>query len=790
MLNRVFAPKYLSLAVVSVFVHSGVAFAVETDSEKQLGEMVIKADKPAVPANLPSTTEGVTAKQIEESINAVTTGSVLQYLPSVHVRERYIGDRNGILVMRANSSVSSAQTIVYADNLLLSNFLGNTFAYPPRWGMVAPEEIERVDVIYGPFSALYPGNSMGGVVHMTTRMPEKFEAHAKVDGFTERFKLYGTDKSFSGTHGSASVGNKFGDWSMWMSADHLDNHGHPMTFGNATAKSGAAAAAGQFTVVSNTNIIRDTDTTGKPRIIVSSLGMDHTVQDNGKLKLAYDFSPSVRATYTLGIWQNKSETTVDSYLRDAAGNTIYNTGGSTVSFGALRYVRIDGKDYTVSSAVPSYSESEHWMHGLSLKSNTRSYWDWEAVASFYNQNMEVSRQAIPTNGYDSGVGAVRPGGQLTVGDGTGWRNLDLRGEWRPDGSLKSAHQISFGYHYDRYVLSSVTYGTSTSPISDWRSSTSGTLSTNSYGKTETQALYLQDAWRFAQDWKLTGGGRVEHWKAFDGSNYNAANAAAYRQLNYENRSYTNFSPKASLSLQASIDWALRASVAKAVRYPTVAEMFQTYTDASGAKVNDPNLRPEQVTSADLTAERALEDGLWRVSVFQEDKRDGLISQTDTANITSIQNVDKIRSLGIETALQVSDFGIRGLDLSGSMTAVNSKIIRNDKNPSVVGKDQPRIPDFRATLVATYHASDNLSYSVSARYSGRQWASLAYTDTNPNVYGTPGVSSYTVVDAKLLYKVAKQWSASAGINNVGDYKYYVQPNPYPQRTFFASVKFDY
>ncbi len=30
---------------------------------------------------------------------------------------------------------------VYADGLLLSNFLNNSFSTAPRWGMVSPEEI-------------------------------------------------------------------------------------------------------------------------------------------------------------------------------------------------------------------------------------------------------------------------------------------------------------------------------------------------------------------------------------------------------------------------------------------------------------------------------------------------------------------------------------------------------------------------------------------------------------------------------------------------------------------------
>jgi iron complex outermembrane receptor protein len=789
--KRIFRFNGLFLAVLATLSQLPAAHAAEQESDKQLGEMVVKSVKSAVPANLPSTTEGVSAKRVEETSNTVTAAETIQYLPSVHVRQRYIGDRNAIVQMRTNTAVSSAQTMVFADGLLLSNFTNNSFSTPPRWGMISPEEIERVDVIYGPFSALYPGNSMSGVVMMTTRMPEKFEAHAKVDYFGERFRLYGTDQRFDGHHASASVGGRSGDWSFWLSGDHLDNESHPMTFGNAIRKTTpGAAGGGTYTVVDSSRLYRDIDTTGAPRILTSSLGIEHTIQDVGKIKLAYDITPTVRATYTAGIWQNEANTRVDSYLRDAAGNTVYNAGSSMSN--PFKYVRIDGLDYTVTSAAPSRSESEHWMQGFTVKSDTRGEWNWEATLSGYDQSKDVSRTATPTNGYDNGLGTIRPGGQITLNDGTGWQTLDLRGEWRPGGNRQSEHQLSFGYHYDRYTLISDTY----TIASDWLYGAPGTLSTNSRGKTETQGLYLQDAWRFAPDWSLVVGGRWERWDAFQGSNYNSANTGLNpKNLVYADRSDTAFSPKAMLSLQANSDWTLRAAFGKAYRFPTVAEMFQTYTGPNNIKTNDPNLKPEQVRSAEVAAELGLPGGgLWRTSLFWEDKRDALISQTDTVSvpgtsISSIQNVDQIRTQGIETALQVNDLLINGFDLSGSVTYTDSIIQRNQRNPSVVGREQPRIPDWRATLVGVYHASDALSFSMAMRYSGRQWASLSYTDINPNVYGNPGVSSYLVFDAKVLYRVAKQWTASVGINNIGDYKYYVQPNPYPQRTFFASLKFD-
>ena len=757
--------------------------------------VTVTAPRIAPTAYVPATTESVTAEQVAESINTVTTAGVLQYLPSTHVRERYIGDRNGILVMRVNGSTSSAQTTVYADGLLLSNFLNNSFSTAPRWGMVAPEEIERIDTLYGPFSALYPGNSAGGVVRISTRMPTRFEAHVKLDAFTQRFQLYGTNKNFGGGHASVSLGHALGDWSGWLTLDHLDNKGQPQTFGNATAKTGVPATAGTFVDVSGSPVIRDIDTSGNPRIMVSTTGLDQTVQDIVKIKLGYRVSSTVKLSYSLGLWQNKSEGSVESYLRDATGRPVYNAGSAFSN--PTKFVRIDGRDYTVSNAVPSRAQSEHWLHGLSLKTDTRGAWDLEAIASVYDQKKELTRTATPSSGFDSGLDAVRPGGQLTDASGTGWQSLDLRGQWRSEGQPKSTHTLSFGAHHDRYELQTVTYGTAASPVADWLTGQTGTLNTNSLGKTETQAIYLQDEWRVAPLWMVAAGGRFERWRAFGGSNYSASNVAPNPlNLVYQDRSQSDFSPKLHVAWQATPEWAVRGSLGKAVRYPTVAEMFQTFTGPGNIRTNDPNLKPEVANSAEAVLQRSTDAGTLRGSLFFEDKRDALISQTDvtvTPNLSSIQNVDKVRTYGVEVAWQLADALVRDLDINGSVTYVNSTIVRNSRNPGLEGTDQPRLPDWRATLVGTWRASEALSLSLSYRYSGRQHNALfntttrQYNDVNPNVYGA--VSHYSVFDGKVLYKLGGGLSASLGVNNMGNFKYYVNPNPYPQRTWYVSLKYD-
>ena len=136
---------------------------------RELGVVTVTGGRPtSLPTQIPTTMEGVSRQQLEETINATDSEDALKYLPSLLVRKRYIGDYNhAILSTRASGTGNSARSMVYADGILLSNLLGNGvggLSFPPRWGLVTPEEIERVDVMYGPFSAAYPGNWGGAVV--------------------------------------------------------------------------------------------------------------------------------------------------------------------------------------------------------------------------------------------------------------------------------------------------------------------------------------------------------------------------------------------------------------------------------------------------------------------------------------------------------------------------------------------------------------------------------------------------------------------------------------------------
>ncbi|MCZ8255282.1 MAG: TonB-dependent receptor [Polaromonas sp.] len=772
------APAALALQGAAALAWPVAAFAQPAPADapaRSLGVVTVNSGQPtSLPTQIPTTLEGITRQQIEQTINATDSEDALKYFPSLLVRKRYIGDYNhAILSSRASGTGNSARSAVYADGILLSNYLGNGIAngtnYAPRWGLVTPEEIERVDVLYGPFSAAYPGNSVGAVVDYVTRMPTKFEAHAKLSGFTQNFKLYGTDSSFSGSQTSASLGSRNGDWSWFINANRTQSAGQPLTFATRTVS--ATAPAPGATVVSGA--VPGLNTRNVPWLLLGGATQYETGQEHLKLKVAYDFSSTVRASYTLGYWKNTSENRSQSYLRNAAGAPVY--GGN---------VSINGRGYTLAASDFGVSNEAltHVMHGLSVKSNTQGVWDWEVAGSLYDYQKDQVRTATTAQPGSLNGGA----GTLQDQDGTGWNTLAFKGTWRPEG-IKGAHIVDFGFQQDSYQLRILK-----SSAANWLTSGPGTVVSDVGGKTRLRSVYAQDAWAFAPKWKTVLGARLENWTASSGfTNFGAGNAA---NTGYASRSDNAISPKAALSYQWSADTVLKASAGRAVRFPTVGELYGATATVNSQYINDPNLRPEKSWTTELTAEKDLGNSLLRVTFFTENVRDSLYSQTTldpvaNANISRVQNVGRIKTQGVEVAFSGNDVFKKGLDLSGSVTYADSRIKENNGFVAVagdtVGKYQPRVPVWRATALASYRFDPAWTATVGARYSGKQFSSLDNTDVNGFAY--QGTSKYFTADVRVRYQVNKQWSAAVGIDNLNNYQYW-NFHPYPQRTFMAELNF--
>jgi iron complex outermembrane receptor protein len=340
--------------------------------------------------------------------------------------------------------------------------------------------------------------------------------------------------------------------------------------------------------------------------------------------------------------------------------------------------------------------------------------------------------------------------------------------------------IDFGLQRDDYQLRTAVFNTS-----DWIRAAPESRFSAFAGDAQLTSVYVQETWRFAPHWLTTLGLRHESWRAENGQLSDAA-----QTLRFPQREEENFSPKAAIVYEIGDAWSLKASAGRAVRYPTVSELYQGSISTNVIVNNDPNLKAERSWTQELSAVRALEHGSLRATLFFERTADALYSQTNvivTPNVTNIQNVDRVRTRGVELAYAASDVLWQGLDLSASVTFADSLITRNDKFPASVGKWQPRVPRWRANLLGTWRFDSHWTATLGARYSGRQFGTLDNIDPNGDAY--TGVSNFLVLDARVRYVHDAHWSGSLGVDNLNNREYW-NFHPYPQRTFAMDLRYDY
>ena len=743
------------ICVFALLALPGLLHATDSPPQaKTLSPVMVHASDTQV-TETPAVSVRITRAQLARQ-NVTGSADALRFAPNVQVRERYIGDPNAVVSGRNAGTLQSARSLVYSNGLLLSNLMTNGWDGAPRWGMVTPEEIGAVDVMYGPYSALYPGNSIGTTVLIHTRLPQQLTASASVQYMRQDFDdAYGAGGHYDGRHAAASLGNKQGRWSWLLTLDRLDNHGQPMQY--ATAKAGGDATA----AVPVEGATPDRNPNGSPRLIYGANSIEHTVQTQAKLKLGVEMTERVAALFTLGWWHNHAEDRARSFLHDATGQSI--SAGTINAYGRLWTLPPSG-------LAPTANEDTHVLYGAEFNGHLENNWHWTAVASHYDFARARSRSATlpPPVGPQGGPGSIADNA------GSGWDTLDLRSS----GPLGDTHMLYAGVHGDRYVLDSRVRA-----ANDWRGVADGLVTSAFAGRTQTRAAYLQDVWSFADDWALTLGARWEQWRAYGGQRADAGGT-----LRYADRQRSDLSPKAALEWDFAPDWQLRLAWGKAVRYPTVAELFQGTISAHTIVGNDPSLKPERDNSYDLTLKQLLDNGHWRISLFQDRIADALYTQTDitvTPTVTNVQNIDLTRVRGIEAELALTDVWTSGLDVTASLALNDAKTLRDHRYPAAEGNRFPRIPRLRASLFADYRFADDWEASLGIRRSGRQYGTLDNSDFL-DTYGA--VSAFTVADAKLRWQFAPRWTASLGVDNLTNARYWVY-HPYAGRTWVGGVRWD-
>ncbi len=697
----------------------------------------------------PASASVITRQDLENADSWMVDQS-LRFLSGLHAfRTKGPQDTSMGVSMRGfnGRGVDGARVLVLLDGQPMNSAYDGAV----QWGTIPVDEVDRIEVVRGPFSSLYGGNAMGGVVNIMTRPVEHRQADIAAKYGSNRSVLY-----------SASFSDRW--WNrlgIRAGYQRLQSGGYPVQGVYATA-SAAAAIAGPLV----TGAIPVLSTTGARRYAVGEQGDNwynqHALWMRGEYAPAKDSTISfqyLRRRYGYGYKAYRS------LLRDAAGNPI---DKGTVFFndnGLYRAALSTGSFLGGPGGGESSLFSAQLLHALSSRSHLR------LTAGMSDQPLEYfsTPSASATVAGGSGSTADRPS--------RSWHG-EAQWNWIPS----SRHNIVAGVGMRRNSSASSEYS-----VSNYSDRNSHLLQTAfSSGKDSSQAVFIQDQISVLKRLLLIAGGRYDRWSSMDGKATPYSGAAP---ISYASRSTDSISGKLSALYEGPGRWVLRAGVGNSFRNPSVYELFRTWRSSSGiVYLSNPELKTETLISWEAGVRKkfgTLAD--LDAGYFENHVRGLIYRSTDlqldpTGKTRVFLNAGKSRTRGVEIDLQQN--ALSWLQLKQTYTWNDAIIVRNDFAPLTVGKQVPYIPRHMASFTAI-GSRKQWTGALTGRYVGKLFSS----DTNSDIVkGVPGAyDPFFELGGSVSYTFESRLTLSCSADNLLDRRYY-QYYRTPGRTITAGLRF--
>lgn len=201
---RVRALPGLLVTFLLAFPHSPV-FAQELPTFEG-EEVVVSGRRPEPVASSPAFVTVLRGSELRR-LGLRTVGEALRYLAEVSVRENYGGP--GGLLLPSIRGTSPLQVLVLLDGVPLNA----TAQLGVNLATLSLAEVERVEVLRGPYSAIWGSGALGGVVHIVTRSAVGVQLRAGYGGASDSLA-------------ALSVGSRAGGSSWAVGLEHLGTAGY------------------------------------------------------------------------------------------------------------------------------------------------------------------------------------------------------------------------------------------------------------------------------------------------------------------------------------------------------------------------------------------------------------------------------------------------------------------------------------------------------------------------------------------------------------------------------------
>ncbi len=700
-------------------------------------------------------------------INITTTEDLVKYEPSIVIRRRFIGDSNGTLGIRGANMFQTARSMVFADGVPLHYFLESRWKGAPRWTMVSASEIAQVEVVYGPFSAEYSGNAMGGVVLIETSTPQEEELHVDGSFFTQQFDDYGFDDRLNGFKGFVSYGNKVENFSYYLSYNHLANDSQPQIFRDSSlvpTPNGTPTP----TPLPVTGAIIENDSRSNRRFWYGDTGVVETKTDNYKIKLGYELDEWKALLNIVYEDRNSDTDSANSYLTDNSGRSIWS--GLVIQDGeafAVDHHRLNG----------STLSRESLSLGLRVRG---SIWDDVGIEANINQ-FKILKDEKRTSLRNSNDPEYTLDGSVADYHSSGWQTADLKFTFND--IFTNGLQLISGARHEDYELNLDLYDSS-----NYNNGSKDSFTSRFGGKTSLDAVFTQFNWDVSPLVDVAFGLRYERYTSSNGYFGNDdTRTPNYEVTDVPTESRSLTSPKFSMGFKPTDDWLIRYAFAKAYRFPIIEELFSQYQEFNSQSIPRPDLKPEDGTHHNLLLEKTLEDGYLRANIFHDSIKISIESQTyPDSSIRTFSPIDKVKTLGVEFIANQYNVLIDDLDIRFNLSYTDSEIIKNNLAPSTEGNQALRLPKWRSHLLANYQINDSWNIGGNIEYASNSYGRSDNLDNENNVYGAQ--DGYTRIGLNTHIDLNTQIRLSFGVDNLTNEITYVA-HPWPGRTVYFNFSYD-
>ncbi len=623
-----------------------------------------------------------------------------------------------------------------------------------QWPHISKDNIERIEVVRGPFSSLYGQNALGGVVNVITRSPKKreMEASASYGSYDTKAAHVRYDDVYTFNGGLIeSIG-------LSISGEMKKSDGYRNQLVMTTAKSGTGT-------IPVTGWEQTTDRRGNTQYLIGDVGENTWFQQRagGRFYINFSSDTNLFLTYSFSRWGYGYDGG-RSYLRDASGNEV--TSGK---------VQIDnGASYNATISPYSFAagSSEDTRH-MSYAKFTTKFGDAILTAS------------VGYNKCDTWYTTPKSGS--TPDGGTGTKNST-----NPKDNILSELQIDIPFTLPMLTKSWLTVGAthrwdrakgSEWYIQDWSDADSGHIVQQSAmsGQQRFESVFSQIELGLHRTLKVYGGVRYDYWVNYDGSSlYNTVNGTTFAITAVDERDYATtsayqLSPRASIvfSPEFSIGeiWTFRsiwASYGRGFNAPTLYQLYKTWVSSGVTYNSNPDLDPQRSSSWEVGIEQLFGADHIRLSTtyFRSTIENLIYNMTIDSTTKKYMNAGEGRVSGLEAEMRIRLFMF---ELFGNYTYTDSEITENNADSTSVGKRFQMAPR-NMYNIGLYARTRYVAGSVSWRYVSKMYGDSDNSDTVSGVYGS--YDPVRLLDARLNIYPYEWCSISVSCNNILDREYYV------------------